>query len=100
MMRTDIGTHMDIISSTEARKNFAKIMDRVNKGERIAVTRQGERPVFIVSMDVYNNYIEQDETEYLMASEANRKQLLKAIEDVKAGKNLITPPANFPDDAD
>ena len=33
---------------------------------------------------------EQDETEYLNRSPANREHLEKAIEDVKLGRNLIT----------
>ena len=32
---------------------------------------------------------EVDETAYLMASEANRKKLIRAIENVKSGSNLI-----------
>ncbi len=32
---------------------------------------------------------EVDETAYLMASEANRKKLMKAIENVKSGAQLI-----------
>lgn len=30
-----------------------------------------------------------DETEYLLSSEANRRELLEAIEDIKEGKNLV-----------
>ena len=32
---------------------------------------------------------EQDETEYLLGSEANRKMLLKRIKDVQEDKNLV-----------
>ena len=38
---------------------------------------------------------EQDETEYLLASEANRKMLLKRIKDVQEDKNLV--PVNLKD---
>lgn len=37
---------------------------------------------------------EVDETEYLFRSPENKKQLLKAIEDVEQGKNLISVPLN------
>jgi hypothetical protein len=33
---------------------------------------------------------EPDETEYLLASPANRERLLKAVDDVETGRNLIT----------
>ena len=32
---------------------------------------------------------EQDETEYLLSSPANREHLLKAIKDVEEGKNIL-----------
>ena len=32
--------------------------------------------------------VKEDETEYLLKSEANRSQLLKAVKDVKSRKNL------------
>jgi len=34
---------------------------------------------------------EEDATEYLLSSPANRKQLLATLEDVEAGRNLIVP---------
>ncbi|MGD9563757.1 MAG: hypothetical protein AB7F88_17150 [Pyrinomonadaceae bacterium] len=34
---------------------------------------------------------ERDETEYLSSSSSNREALLRAIADVEAGRNLITP---------
>ena len=34
---------------------------------------------------------ERDETEYLLRSPANREHLLRAIEDVEANRNIITP---------
>ena len=34
---------------------------------------------------------EMDETEYLLGSEANKRALLSALNDVKAGRNIIGP---------
>ena len=34
---------------------------------------------------------ETDETEYLLRSPANRERLLKAMADMDAGRNLVTP---------
>ncbi len=34
--------------------------------------------------------IEEDETEYLLRSEANRQRLLKAIENIENNRNLVT----------
>jgi hypothetical protein len=33
---------------------------------------------------------EPDETEYLLASPANRERLLKAVDDIETGRNLVT----------
>jgi len=35
--------------------------------------------------------MERDETEYLLSSPANREALLRAVADVEAGRNIITP---------
>ncbi len=35
--------------------------------------------------------MEQDTTEYLLSSEANRDQLLRAIDDIEHGRNIVTP---------
>ena len=35
--------------------------------------------------------VEQDTTEYLLSSEANREQLLRAMDDIEHGRNIITP---------
>jgi len=34
---------------------------------------------------------EEDETEYLLSSPANRRELMKAFEDVQAGRNVVVP---------
>ena len=39
---------------------------------------------------------ETDETDYLLASPANRRALLEALKDVEAGRNLLVPdPSTF-----
>ncbi len=35
--------------------------------------------------------MERDETEYLLSSPANREKLLRAVADVEAGRNIVTP---------
>ena len=35
--------------------------------------------------------MEQDATDYLLSSEANRVQLLRAIDDIEHGRNIVTP---------
>ncbi|MGQ0541366.1 MAG: hypothetical protein ACT4O9_05885 [Blastocatellia bacterium] len=35
--------------------------------------------------------VERDETEYLLSSPKDREELLQAVADVEAGRNLITP---------
>ncbi len=35
--------------------------------------------------------LERDETEYLLGSSANREALLRAVADIEAGRNIVTP---------
>ncbi|MBX3289501.1 MAG: hypothetical protein KF855_09155 [Acidobacteria bacterium] len=35
--------------------------------------------------------LERDETEYLLGPSANREALLRAVADVEAGRNIVTP---------
>jgi antitoxin YefM len=44
-----------------------------------------------IEIAIYDAETEEDTTEYLMRSPKNRERLLKAIEDVEKGKNLIFP---------
>lgn len=37
---------------------------------------------------------EEDETEYLLSSPANRRELLEALADLEAGKNVVVPDAS------
>ena len=74
---------MDIISYTEARNNLAEYMQKVyDDHEPIAITRRGNPPVIIMSQQDYDGLIE---TMYLQSTEANRKDLERAMEDLRNG---------------
>lgn len=78
---------MEIMTYTEARSKFAETMDRVcDDHTPIAITRQNKRPVVVMSLEDYNAL---EETLYLLRSPKNAQRLLKAVQDVEEGKNLI-----------
>ena len=78
----------DIITYTEARKNLSALMDRVVQNhEAIAITRGNREPVIMVSLSDFRGY---EETAYLMSTEANRKAMNEAINDIRQRKNLVT----------
>lgn len=64
------------IKSKELTPEFLKNIKRLYKGQDLLITIQ--------------NIDELDETEYLLASEANRNVLFRRIKDVQEGKNLIS----------
>lgn len=77
---------MKALSSTEFRANLSAVMDQVNDDhEPVIVTRAGGKPVFIVSLE---DWTSMDETTYLLASPANRAELLQSIADLNAGKGI------------
>lgn len=70
---------MKTLSSTELRATLSAVMDRVNDDhEPVIVTRAGGKPVVMISLEDYD---QMDETAYLLASPANRAELLAAIND-------------------
>lgn len=74
-------------TSTDLRKNLSALMDAVNDDhEPLLVTRANGKPVLMVSVEDYDAM---DETAYLMSSEANRKSLLRSLEQVEAGNLVI-----------
>ena len=62
------------LNASELNEDFLNTLKKIYKGKDLEVTIQ----------------VKEDETEYLLKSEANRSQLLKAIKDVKGGKSLKT----------
>ncbi|MGO1549155.1 MAG: type II toxin-antitoxin system Phd/YefM family antitoxin [Nesterenkonia sp.] len=70
---------MKIISYTESRSNYAKVLDSVvDDREEVVITRQGKESVVMVAMDDYQSM---KETMYLMSSPENHRRLLDSIED-------------------
>ena len=78
---------MKAVNYTELRKNMKTHLDQVCEDhDPLIVTRKDNKNVVILSMDEYNGIVE---TEYLLSTKANRDHLLKAIDEVRQGKNLI-----------
>ena len=68
---------MKTLSSTDLRANLSAVMDRVNDDhEPVIVTRAKGRSVVMVSLE---DWASMDETTYLLASPANRAELMASI---------------------
>lgn len=71
---------MDATTYTQARKNFAEVMNRVcDDHAPLIITRQNERPVVMMSLEDYNAI---EETLYLIKSPRNAVRLTKALQDL------------------
>ncbi len=62
------------LNASELNEEFLKTIKKLYKGKNLEVTVQ----------------VVEDETEYLLKTEINRTQLLKAVKDVEKRKNLQT----------
>jgi antitoxin YefM len=75
---------MQAVSYSEARSNFAAMLDRVNADRApLLITRQGGKPAVLISLEDYDSL---DETAYLLRNPANAKALRSAIERLDAGE--------------
>jgi len=73
-------------TSTDLRKSLSAMMDRVNEDhEPVLVTRAKGKPVVMISLE---DYEAMDETAYLLASPANRAELLAAIAEDDPSKRV------------
>jgi antitoxin YefM len=78
---------MKTLSSTALRSNLSAVMDQVNDDhEPVIVTRAKGRPVVLVSLE---DYASMDETTYLLASPANRRELMLGIEELNGGRGVV-----------
>ena len=76
---------MEVLNYTEFRQNLAKSLDRVNDdAEIVIVSRSKGKNVVVMDLDEYNAI---SETLHLVKSEANRKRLQSAIDEMNSGKH-------------
>lgn len=74
---------MEVLNYTEFRQHLAKNLDRVNDdAEIVIVSRSKGKNVVVMDLNEYNAMTE---TLHIMKSEANRKRLQDAIDEMNSG---------------
>jgi antitoxin YefM len=74
---------MEVLNYTEFRQNLAKSLDKVNDdAEIVIVSRTKGKNVVVMDLDQYNSMTE---TLHIIKSEANRKRLQEAIDEMDSG---------------
>jgi len=77
---------MQAMTFGEAIQDFSRLMDQVNEAhEPCVVTHDAHKPVVVLSLEDFNAW---QETAYLTRSLANTRDLLQALEEIRARKNL------------
>lgn len=75
---------MQTVSYSAFRGSLASFLDKVNNDHQpILITRQGESPAVLMSLEDFHSY---EETFYLMASKENAKRLNRSVEQIQMGK--------------
>lgn len=74
---------MEVLNYTEFRQNLAKSLDMVNDdAEIVIVSRSKGKNVVVMDLEEYNAMTE---TLHIIKSEANRKRLQDAIDEMNSG---------------
>jgi antitoxin YefM len=77
---------MRTVNFSEARSNLKQVLDRViDDADVTIITRRDAESVVVMSLDTWNSW---KETEYLLASPANARNLRTAIAELNAGQRL------------
>ena len=77
---------MQVVSLTEARNNLKSVFDSVYiDHEDVVIHRKGRENVVMISMDEYNSM---KETNYLLSSPTNKRNLLESLEQLRDGKGF------------
>ena len=80
---------MEVLNYTEFRKNLAHNLDKVNDdAETVIVSRTKGKNVVVMALEEYNSLME---TLHIVKSEANRKRLQDAIDEMNSGQHLHHP---------
>ena len=75
---------MQVVSMSEAKKNFMDIFDMVyNDKEEVIINREGKENVVVIPFDEYNSI---KESIYLLSNKNNAKHLLESIQQLREGK--------------
>ncbi|BAP55278.1 prevent-host-death family protein [Thioploca ingrica] len=78
---------MEAITYIQALQNLAVAIEKVNNDHvPIIITSENYKPVVMISLEDFNAW---QETAYLLRSSANARDLLEAVEEIKAQRNLI-----------
>ncbi|GAC1311333.1 MAG: type II toxin-antitoxin system prevent-host-death family antitoxin [Mucilaginibacter sp.] len=78
---------MEVLNYTEFRQNLAKSLDRVNDdAEIVIVSRSKGKNVVVMDLDEYNAMTE---TLHIIKSDANRKRLQEAIDEMNSGVHHV-----------
>lgn len=73
---------MEVLNYTEFRQNLAKSLDKVNDdAEIVIVSRTKGKTVVVMDLNEYNSMTE---TLHIIKSEANRKRLQEAIDEMNS----------------
>jgi antitoxin YefM len=82
---------IDVTTYSEARQNLKAVMDRVVEDRLpVIISRRNAEPVVMISLSEWNSW---QETQYLRASDANRRALDAAIAELDQGEVVEHPPA-------
>jgi antitoxin YefM len=77
---------MQVVSLTEARNNLKSVFDSVYLDhEEVIIHRKGHENVVMISMNEYNSM---KETNYLLNSPENKKNLLASLKQLRDGKGF------------
>ena len=77
---------MQVVSLTEARNNLKSVFDSVYlDNDEVIIHRKGKENIVMISMNEYNSM---KETNYLLSSPANKKNLLASLKELRDGKGF------------
>lgn len=77
---------MQVVTYSEARANFAAMLDKVNDDHApVLITRQQGKPAVLMSLEDFSAW---EETAYLLRSPANARRLKAAIDRLNQGQGM------------